>query len=344
LKRGRVNLKEYYLGIDTSNYTTSLAIIDSDKKVVADERMVLEVPLGKRGLSQSEAFFLHNKNLPLLFERIKFIIKGGKLKAVAASTAPRPVPNSYMPVFLLGSNYGKVIASINDLPFVGVTHQEGHIAAGIWSSGMKVNGEKFLAVHLSGGTTELVQVELDNSSLEESFIIKILGKSSDLQIGQFIDRVGVALGLNFPAGKDLEQMASRCKGTKLRLPIVVKDNLVSFSGPESAAQRVINTGQYSKEEVALAVQICISESITRLVRNCIEAYGFRSVLFIGGVASNDYFRTYLCKNLIKSNEEIKLFFADKHYSSDNAVGVGLLGLERLNRNAGFRNLDRELIK
>lgn len=325
-------LKNYILGIDTSNYTTSLAIVDQDANLVYDGRKFLEVPLGKRGLSQSEAFFKHNKNLPFLFEQIQPFIDKGKLKVISASTAPRPVFNSYMPVFLLGSGYGKSIACINKIPFIKTTHQEGHIMAGIWSAKLKEIPEHFFVVHLSGGTTEIIDVKQNNKiGLEFGYKTTICGKTQDLNAGQFIDRVGVALGLNFPAGKELENLAGLCKRTRLRLPIAVNNCYVSFSGPESAAQRAIDSGEFLKEEIALAVLECISCSIYKLLSYCLQSSEVKDVLFVGGVAGDKYLKLSLQRKLKELKPQINSIFAEPIYSSDNAVGVALLGLNYYKR-------------
>ena len=83
----------YYLGIDTSAYTTSLAIVDESGQIFCDHRLVLDVPPGKRGLRQSEALFLHTKNLPELVERVK-PSAFSSLKGIAVSAFPRPVEDS----------------------------------------------------------------------------------------------------------------------------------------------------------------------------------------------------------------------------------------------------------
>lgn len=303
-------------------------MVDSQANLVFEQRKLLKVPSGKRGISQSEAFFQHNKNLPLLFTQAQPVIKKGKLKAVSASIAPRPVFNSYMPVFLLGSGYGRAIASVNSLPFIETTHQEGHIMAGIWSAKMEKISDGFLSVHLSGGTTEIIEVVQKDSRLKKAvFNTAIIGESQDLHVGQFIDRIGVALGLGFPAGKELEGLAETCYRSELRFPSVVRDCYVSFSGPETAAQRAIQSGKYSKEEIAWAVLDCISRSIYKLVLNCLKKSEATNLLFIGGVAGNKYLRTYLQQRLNRTGKNLKLFFAEPAYSSDNAVGVALLGLE-----------------
>src|SRR5690606_7183010 len=120
------------LGIDTSAYTTSVALVGVDGQLLADARTVLAVPAGSRGLRQSEAVFQHIRRLPELMERVMGSGRA-RVMAVAASTAPRPVPDSYMPVFKAGEAVARAVAAALGVPFVPLSHQEGHVWAGLWS-------------------------------------------------------------------------------------------------------------------------------------------------------------------------------------------------------------------
>ena len=124
------------------------------------------------------------------------VIEREAIKGVAVSTRPRSTKDSYMPVFMAGFNTAKTIGSFLKIPVFEVTHQESHIEAGIWSSKHEMN-PVFLSYHISGGTTELILV----NNTENTEIIKI-GGSSDLNAGQFIDRIGVSMGIKFPMRKD----------------------------------------------------------------------------------------------------------------------------------------------
>ncbi|MDW7651458.1 MAG: O-sialoglycoprotein endopeptidase, partial [Bacillota bacterium] len=206
-----------YYGIDTSCYTTSLAVTDAQGRLLCEQRKLLEVPSGERGLRQSDGIFLHLQNLPHLAEALAERTGPLCLQAVAASTRPRPVDGSYMPVFTVGTSFGRMLAATLGVPFFSLSHQEGHIYAGLWSAG--VDWDNFYAVHISGGTTEILEVARQAKGLA----IKELGGSEDLHAGQFIDRVGVALGLGFPAGPALEALAARCPGRGADVPVSVRD-------------------------------------------------------------------------------------------------------------------------
>lgn len=304
------------IGIDTSCYTTSMAVIGDDGIVVNERRLMLQVKQGERGLRQSDAVFQHIQNLPRLVEEFKGAMP---IRAVAASVRPRPVEGSYLPVFKAGASLGATLAHLLGVPFFETSHQEGHLRAGLYNQVLPEG--KFLAWHLSGGTTELL-LAMANS---KGFDIEKVGGSSDLQVGQFVDRIGVSLGAGFPAGSFLEGLAKR-SNSKESLPVVTKDLTISFSGPESAGRRLIDSG-LPPEELAKRVFNSISQALIRVTREALKQFPVKLVLFTGGVAANELIRTALLQE--RALQEVKLVFAPKGLSGDNAVGVGLIGWDTL---------------
>ncbi|NLY29335.1 MAG: hypothetical protein GX047_01755 [Firmicutes bacterium] len=313
------------LGIDTSCYTTSVALI-AGRELLADRRLLLEVPQGKRGLRQAEAVFQHVRNLPQLLSEV---LPREDITGVAVSSKPRSAAGSYMPVFKTGEGMARALALAWDVPLYLTSHQAGHIWAGLFSmgkSGMPLERD-FLAVHLSGGTTEVVSVRLDESGGEdgEGFRIEILGGSLDIHAGQLIDRIGVKLGLSFPAGPQLEKLAQtgREQGIEpVPLAVSVKGINVNFSGSETAAQRLLEAGAHPAG-VAQGVEMCIAESAAKMIKAAAEASGLSIVLMVGGVAANQYLRQYLSQELDRAG--ISINFAPSRLSSDNAVGVAAYG-------------------
>ena len=304
------------LGIDTSNYVTSAALVDEEGIVVKDLRIILPVPQGERGLRQSEALFHHTRNLPLLLEEA-LTAGGPDLAAIVVSSRPRRVTGSYMPVFLSGSSQARTLAAALKIPWVERSHQEGHLFAALASCGSPIDHGQFLGVHLSGGTTELLKVNF--SPVQPFLEVKLLGGSSDLHAGQFIDRVGVALGLPFPAGPALEKLAEKGIGA-CRLTTSLDGLNPSFSGPASQALRLIEAGQ-PPAEVALAVQNAVVKMLEKWLTRAYETTGLKHVLLSGGVVANQYLRQRLPQRLRKRGTNLLLNFAEPRYSGDNAVGL-----------------------
>lgn len=326
------------LGFDTSCYTTSVALA-RDGQIVASRRRLLTVAPGERGLMQSEGVFQHETRLPELVEDLMREAGVQKIDAVAASTRPRPVDGSYMPVFTVGEGYGRGMAAVLGVPFLATSHQEGHIRAALVDTGLTF-GDDLLAVHLSGGTTELVRVtEADRTNAARfsggeacaaaggrSVSLELIGGSNDLHAGQFVDRVGVRLGLGFPAGPALEQMAMRGQARSI-LPVWARGCECSFSGSESAAQRLIDAGEISPEDMAAEVFSCIARSLAKVLAAASEKTGVKKALLAGGVASSTYLRQLLPVRLKKMNVKMKLYWGRPELSGDNACGVALLASE-----------------
>ncbi|NLJ79198.1 MAG: peptidase M22, partial [Tissierellia bacterium] len=124
-------MDRYYIGIDTSAYTTSLAIIDDRDTIIADLRIGLTVGEGKRGLRQQEAIFQHMKNLPILVENMVEEVDVSEIEVVSCSSRPRTIKGSYMPVFMVGSGQALVLSKILGCKYEEFSHQEGHIGAGM---------------------------------------------------------------------------------------------------------------------------------------------------------------------------------------------------------------------
>lgn len=303
------------LGIDTSNYTTSICLVGEDGTAVTDQRKILKVASGARGLRQSEALFQHVQNLPGLIANVEPFLKNNTLVAIGVSVKPRPVEDSYMPVFLPGSGLAHSLGHVLGVPVFETTHQETHIWSGLASSeGPK--SENFLAIHLSGGTTELTAVNRNKN--DHSLLIELLGGTSDLHAGQLVDRLGVKLGLAFPAGPGLEQLANKSDET-MPIRTFQQNGMISFSGPLTALERMV--GQVDQAILARTCFKVIARTLIKWIKWAQSKTDCRELLIIGGVAANLLLRHELEQGL----PNWKLYFAAPKYSVDNAYGVAYYG-------------------
>ena len=306
------------LGVDTSCYTTSCALA-GEGGLIGQERRLLSVELGGRGLMQSEGVFQHVGRLPALLEKLLDGAGHPAISAVCASTRPRPVEGSYMPVFTVGEGFARSMAAALNVPFFATSHQQGHIRAALVDTPLSPK-DSFLALHLSGGTTEIVRVTGGE--------IELIGGSNDLHAGQFIDRVGVRLGLPFPAGPELEKMARRGRA-QARLPIWVRGVTCSFSGCESAAQRLIDADGIAPDDMAAEVFSCVARSIAKTLWNAAQLTGEKKLLLAGGVASSTLLREMLPDRMRRLGADVALNWGKSELSGDNAAGVALIGYEML---------------
>ncbi len=305
-----------FLGLDTSNYTTSVALYDDETKEVVQKRKLLPVSKGELGLRQSDAVFHHTQQLPLLFEELFSENKCSinEIKAIGASFAPRKIEGSYMPCFTVGSGVARVLSSTLSVPLFELSHQQGHIASALYSTNrLDLLKDKFLAFHVSGGTTDalLVNSEDDGNILP----VELVGKTLDLNAGQLVDRVGLSLGLSFPCGKELEKLALKCD-ENIKVKPTIKETDCCLSGVENICKKALDKGE-SKEYVSALCLRYIEETLYRMSENIIDVYGEMPIIFAGGVMSNSIIRENLTKRL-------SCVFCEPQYSTDNACGIAVL--------------------
>lgn len=305
-----------FLGIDTSNYTTSLAAVSCEGEIIANLKAPLPVKEGERGLRQSDAVFAHVKNLPSLFSQLGEITHGTKIAAVGYSYAPRDCEGSYMPCFLSGEAVAYAVAFSAGVPIYKFSHQAGHVRAAVHSSGMQTDvGDEFIAFHVSGGTTEVLHVKV----IEHGYDIERLGGTCDISAGQAIDRIGVSLGMSFPCGRELEAAALEFSGKIKRTGISVNGLNCNLSGLENIAKRMQDSGS-AKEEIAAFTLDFITRTLVKLTDAAIEMFPHSEVLYSGGVMSNS-----IIKNTLYAEGR---YFAEPLLSADNAAGTALLCRDR----------------
>lgn len=303
----------YYFGIDTSNYRTSAALYDSENKTWQNSGRLLEVPEGRIGLRQSDALFQHTLHLS---ERISDLPKGflHRVKAVAVSTRPRAVEGSYMPCFLCGAGTAHSMAHAAGVSCYEVSHQQGHLAAAALSAGaLDLLKKPFLAWHLSGGTTELLLVTPSEATgLPEA---EIVGGTTDVAAGQIIDRAGNLLGLPFPAGAALEQLAQSCEHPEKPFRPKVSDSMFSLSGVQNKVEALAASGADRPVIARFAIDT-IAEAVLKATAQAKQNYPL-PMLCAGGVMSNRALQQAM-------HQRFGAKFAQPELSGDNAVGVAVL--------------------
>lgn len=299
-----------YLGIDTSCYTTSVAVADESGKILCSIKIPLEVAEGSKGLRQSQAVFLHIKNFRTLFDENR-LFEYGPFGGICVSEKPRPQEGSYMPVFTAGTMVGTALASVLGLPFFCSTHQEGHLAAALIGKTMP---ERFLVMHVSGGTTELLDVYQN----QKGFDIQLLGGALDIAAGQVIDRLAQKLALPFPGGQHIEAIAKN--GTDLNFKTSTKGLNANFSGLEAQAFSALQA--HKREDVCYSVLNGVAHSLACVLGEASNKTNCHDYLLFGGVMSNRMIRTYLAQRLNGVR------FAEIEYSSDNAAGLAVLAAQK----------------
>lgn len=302
-----------FLGIDTSNYTTSVAFL-RDNSNIMQSKMPLPVAAGTLGLRQSDAVFAHVKQLGGLIKQLLLSIDED-INAVGVSVSPRDEAGSYMPCFLVGKMCAESISAVLHTPLYEFSHQSGHIAAAIRDTKQDaLFSQEFLAFHVSGGTTQCLLVSPDEKG-EKPFEIATISQSLDLYAGQVIDRVGTMLGLKFPAGAGLEKLAS---ASVMKYPVKI-----AFKGLDCCLSGIENQCRKLLEEDAKPCDIArfcidsVEHAILGMTERVISKYPDKKLLYAGGVMSNVQIRECITRKFSAA-------FASPAFSSDNAAGIAVL--------------------
>ncbi|MDD4699004.1 MAG: peptidase M22 [Oscillospiraceae bacterium] len=308
----------FFLGVDSSNYTSSAAVINSDSMSVNNQKQLLNVQNGQLGLRQSEAVFQHVKNLPSVIESA-LEAADDTISAIGVSDKPRSLDGSYMPCFLVGESIAESISAALKIPIYRFSHQAGHIAAALYSANsLNLINKQFIAFHVSGGTTEAVMVTPDKQNV---FNCEIIAKSLDLKFGQAVDRVGNMLELPFPSGKYLDELAQNGSYDG-KINISLKGCDCNVSGLENNCRKLFENS-CSKEDIARFTVEYIYKTIDGMTEALIKKYGKFPLVFAGGVMSNSIIRE-------RMTNKYGALFATPQFSSDNAGGIAVLAMLRHN--------------
>lgn len=299
----------FYLGIDTSNYTTSVALFDSISGEMKQQKKLLPVARGNLGLRQSDAVFHHTKQLPELMEMLKPAVKPD---GIGVSVKPRLSEGSYMPCFLCGEGLARSLSSVTGAQVYRTSHQTGHILAALFSAGnTELTNREFIAFHVSGGTTDCLLCKPDSENIIN---ITQTGTSLDLKAGQAVDRAGLMLGLDFPCGASLEKLALKSE-RKFRIKPVIRGRDCSLSGLENKCRKMLTDGEPA-EDIALFCLMYVYETVRAMTSAALAEHGNMPVVFAGGVMSDIIIRQRLEK-------DFDAYFAEPEFSCDNAAGLAL---------------------
>lgn len=308
-----------FLGIDTSNYTTSVALCSYDGEIVLNLKRLLPVAEGERGLRQSDALFSHTKNIPLIMEELSEFLDGNyperEIAAIGFSKTPRDAEGSYMPCFLSGVAVASSLSATLGSQSYHFSHQSGHVMAALYSAGrldLLEREERFAAFHVSGGTTEILLI----TPRDGGFSVELIGETADINAGQAIDRAGVMMGMRFPCGREMESLICDKDIPKQKTGISVKGLKCNLSGLENQTQKMYReTG-----DKALVSAYCfdfVADTLSKMTENLREIYADIPIIYAGGVMSNKRIGSRLAKYE-------STYFSSPEFSSDNAAGVALL--------------------
>lgn len=304
------------LGIDTSNYASSIAVIDYSKgEILLNEKHFLSVKQGECGLRQQDAVFNHIKNLIDILELVHNKFDLSCVQAVGVSVKPTNEENSYMPCFLVGKLIAQMTKAVKNIPVIETTHQDGHLNSALFSlNNENLYKDKIIVFHVSGGTTDMILVE--NGQIKET-----IGSSNDLFAGQAVDRLGVKLGFSFPAGVYVSQLAAQCEQI-IRPKVSVKGINCNLSGLQNQCEKLIEQG-YDTPYVCKYCLSYIAHTVLKMAANARDLYGQLPVVFVGGVMSSETIKDIVTDRLDNC------YFVQPVFSSDNAIGTAAVAARKV---------------
>lgn len=325
----------YILAIESSCDETSVAIVKNGREVLSN---IISSQINiHRAYGGVVPEIASRKHIEIISEIVDTALLEAKktfkdITAIACTYGPGLVG-----ALLVGINYAKALAYTLEKPLIPVNHIEGHICANFIEHKGLV--PKFLSLIISGGHTHLVNVK-DYGDIE------ILGKTRDDACGEAFDKIARVLGLNYPGGPEIDELAKMGDRYKINLPRVMIDTDdydFSFSGLKSAVLNFINKSKmtntdFKKEDLCASFQQAIADVlIFKSIKACKKNNIFKFAL-AGGVSANSFLREEFYQKLKKEN--IKLYTPSIIYCTDNAGMIGSAGyFEYIKGNFGNLNLN-----
>ena len=315
------------LGIETSCDDTGVAIYDSDNGLLAD-CLYSQIDIhGKYGgvIPELASRDHIRKTLPLVREVIaRAGIDVKALDGVAYTAGP-----GLIGALLVGASVGRALAMGWNLPAIAVHHMEGHLLAPMLES--RPPEFPFVALLVSGGHTQLVQVEGIGR-------YELLGESLDDAAGEAFDKVGKMLGLPYPGGPHVAKLAEQGRQGKFVFPRPMTNRPgldFSFSGLKTFTRNVIaeqkradgSLDQQTQADIARAFEDAVVATLAIKCRRALEQTGLTTLIIAGGVSANVQLREVLEKTVLSQGGE--LFYAQPRFCTDNGAMIAYAGCQRL---------------
>ena len=229
---------------------------------------------------------------------------------------------------LVGSSFAKSLSIALNIPLLPINHMQGHILAHFIEDENFITPDfPFLGVTLSGGHTQLILVK-------EYFKMELIGTSLDDAIGEAFDKCGKRMGLNYPAGHQIDKLAKDGDHTRFKFPTNnLKGYNVSYSGVKTSFTNFIQKQKDPKfitknlNDLCASLQYTLIQIILIKIKKAAQDYGINQIVIGGGVAANSEIRKQL--NNIAKSKNWKVFLPSIAYSTDNAAMIGIAGYYKL---------------
>ncbi len=305
------------LAVESSCDETSVAVVENGRKILSNV-VASQILSHKRfgGVVPEVASRHHVEQITICMETalIESGVSPKDLSAVAVTYGPGLVG-----ALLIGISAAKAFAWANDLPLIPVDHMAGHIYAANFVTPLKFPS---MALLVSGGHTELVYIETEGS-------YKIIGQTRDDAAGEAYDKVGRVLGLSYPSGKQLDEMAYLGQDTFHFPRAMIKEANFdfSFSGLKSSFINMVHNSEQRGEklnpnDLAASFQQSVIEVLTVKTLHACQKYPVKQLIIAGGVAANQGLRAKMKHDFSEKLPETELIFPPINLCGDNGAMIG----------------------
>ena len=324
------------LAIETSCDDTAAAVLDGRKVLsncIANQNLIHKAYGGIVPELASRAH--QSKIVPVISQAlVEANIDKKQLTAIAYTQGP-----GLLGSLLVGGSFAKSMALALDLPLIPVNHMHAHILVH-FIEGNLTPEFPFLGITLSGGHTQLILVE-------SYFSFELIGTTLDDAIGEAFDKCGKIMGLSYPAGQEIDNLAKKGDKQRFTFPIArPKGYNVSYSGIKTAFMNFIKIEETKNpkfikknlNDLCASLQNALIQTITNKIKMVSNDLGLKRIVIGGGVAANSEICNELKKQKINNGWE--LFIPPIEYTTDNAAMIGIGGYFKLNKKK-YGNLSDE---
>ena len=308
------------LSFESTCDETAVAVVQDGRKILTDQifsQAKLHAVYG--GVVPEIASRSHVEAISLLTERAleEAGLSRAEIDAVAVSYAP-----GLIGAVLVGVNFAKAVASVLQVPLIPVHHIRGHIAANYLA--FPELEPPFVCLAISGGNTLIIDVR-DYTDMH------ILGATRDDAAGECFDKTARVLGLPYPGGKPIDDLARGGDDTKYAFPIAHVEGHpydMSFSGLKTAVINLAHHAEQTGEELdraslAASFTKAVSDSLVPRTMQAVKELGYQRLAVAGGVAANSRIRKDF--HDAAEREKIDLFIPPLKLCGDNGAMVGAQG-------------------
>ena len=319
----------YILAIESSCDDTAAAVLKNNE-VLSNCIANQEIHRDYGGVVPELASRAHQVNIvPVVQQALSIAnIDKKQLTAIAYTRGPGLVGS-----LLVGSSFAKSLSLSLDIPLIEVNHMQAHILCHFIKNKVKKPPRfPFLGVTISGGHTQLILVE-------DYFKMTEIGTTLDDAIGEAFDKCGKKMGLDYPAGPEIDKLARNGNPDAFKFPIPkVKHFDVSYSGVKTAFLNLISKNinkdpnfiEDNLNDLCASIQKTLVEIIMNKIEKAKNSLKINRVVIGGGVAANSEIRRLLDDMSVSSDWEI--FIPPFQYTTDNAAMIGIAAYYKLKKN------------